>query len=232
MRLDRFLSHKTRLGKKTVRQQIDAGLATVDGEIERFHRRDVDHFATVTLDGKTLQKNEAIYLMLHKPAGYLSATTDPEHPTVIDLIDEPYAKDLHIAGRLDRASTGLLLLTNDGRWSRSLTEPDKKVPKVYHVELRDPVRADCAEIFSQGIYFAYEDLTTAPVELMILEERKVEITLYEGRYHQIKRMFHAIDNKVTSLHRAKIGSLTLDDLPEGKYMRINKDLGVKESLNL
>lgn len=223
MRLDRFLSHKTRLGKKTIRQKIDQGLACVDGEVERFHRREVDHFTTVTLDGETLQENEAIYLMLHKPAGYLSATTDPQHPTVIQLIDEPYAKDLHIAGRLDRASTGLLLLTNDGRWSRALTEPDKKVPKVYHVELRDPVRPDCAEIFSQGIYFAYEDLTTAPVELTILDQHKVEITLYEGRYHQIKRMFHAIGNKVTRLHRAQIGALTLENLAEGDYVRIQKN---------
>ena len=224
MRLDRFLSHKTRLGKKTVRQKIDLGLAQVDGVVERFHRADVDHFSTVTLEGETLQENEAIYLMLHKPAGYLSATTDPEHPTVIDLIDEPFAKDLHIAGRLDRASTGMLLLTNDGRWSRALTEPDKKVGKVYHVELRDPVRSDCVDIFNQGIYFAFEDLTTAPVELKILAERKVEITLYEGRYHQIKRMFHAIDNKVVGLHRSQIGSLQLGELQPGEYQRIDKNI--------
>ena len=157
-------------------------------------------------------------------AAALSATSDPQHPTVIDLIDEPYAADLHIAGRLDRASTGLLLLTNDGRWSRSLTEPDKKVPKIYQVQLRDPVRADCAEIFSQGIYFAFEDLTTSPVELTILSETSVEITLYEGRYHQIKRMFHAIGNKVVGLHRAQIGELKLGQLPVGSYTLINQNL--------
>mgnify|MGYP001595195788 FL=1 len=149
MRLDRFLSHQTRLGKKIVRHKIDAGLVSVNGSVELFNRCEVDHFTTVAMDGIVLQENEAIYLMLHKPAGYLSATSDPQHPTVIELIKEDYAADLHIAGRLDRASTGLLLLTNDGRWSRSLTEPDKKVPKVYQVELRDPVRADCAEIVSQ-----------------------------------------------------------------------------------
>jgi 16S rRNA pseudouridine516 synthase len=224
MRLDRFLSHKTRLGKKIVRQKIDAGVVSVNGQVELFNRCEVDHFTTVEMDGVVLQENEAIYLMLHKPAGYLSATSDPQHPTVIDLIDEPYAADLHIAGRLDRASTGLLLLTNDGRWSRSLTEPDKKVPKIYQVQLRDPVRADCAEIFSQGIYFAFEDLTTSPVELTILSETSVEITLYEGRYHQIKRMFHAIGNKVVGLHRAQIGELKLGQLPVGSYTLINQNL--------
>ena len=224
MRLDRFLSHKTRLGKKIVRQKIDAGVVSVNGQVELFNRCEVDHFTTVEMDGVVLQENEAIYLRLHKPAGYLSATSDPQHPTVIDLIDEPYAADLHIAGRLDRASTGLLLLTNDGRWSRSLTEPDKKVPKIYQVQLRDPVRADCAEIFSQGIYFAFEDLTTSPVELTILSETSVEITLYEGRYHQIKRMFHAIGNKVVGLHRAQIGELKLGQLPVGSYTLINQNL--------
>lgn len=226
MRLDRFLSHQTRLGKKTVRQKIDAGVVSVNGQVELFHRCEVDHFTTVAMDGELLQKNKAIYLMLHKPAGYLSATSDPQHPTVIELIDEPYAADLHIAGRLDRASTGLLLLTNNGRWSRSLTEPDKKVPKVYQVQLRDPVRDDCAEIFSKGIYFAFEDLTTSPVELTILSDTSVEITLYEGRYHQIKRMFHAIGNKVIALHRAQIGDLTLGQLPAGSYTRINRDLKI------
>jgi 16S rRNA pseudouridine516 synthase len=226
MRLDRFLSHQTRLGKKTVRQLIDAGRIKVDGIAETFHRTGVGHFTTVELDGKILQQREAIYLMLHKPAGYLSATTDPELPTVIDLIDEPYAEELHIAGRLDRASTGLLLLTNDGQWSRALTEPDKKVPKVYEITLRDTIREDASEIFSQGIYFAFEDLTTSPVKLEVISEKRARITLYEGRYHQIKRMFHAIGNKVTSLHRHSIGSLNLNGLAEGQYHRISKELKI------
>ncbi|WP_435693226.1 pseudouridine synthase [Rubritalea sp.] len=209
-----------------MRQKIDAGHAKVNGAVETFHRTEVDQFTTVEFDGKTLQEREAIYLMLYKPAGYLSATTDPEHPTVIELIDEPYAADLHIVGRLDRASTGLLLLTNDGRWSRALTEPDKKVPKVYEVTLRDPIPENATDIFDEGIYFAFEDLTTSPVELEILEEKLAKITLYEGRYHQIKRMFHAIGNKVTSLHRESIGELNLGHLKEGQYLRISKDFTI------
>lgn len=224
MRLDRFLSHQTRLGKKAVRLKIDSGTVKVDNAVTTFHRTEVNQFSKVEVDGKVLQEREAHYIMLHKPAGYLSATSDPELPTVIDLIAEPHASELHIAGRLDRASTGLLILTNDGKWSKSLTEPDKKVPKVYEVHLRDSLREDVVEVFSQGIYFAYEDLTTAPVELAILGDKQVRITLYEGRYHQIKRMFHAIDNKVVSLHRTSIGNLTLGDLPEGQYCRISKSL--------
>lgn len=218
MRLDRFLSHKTRLGRKRVLALLADGQVSVDGKIETFHRREVTAFTHVSLGGEILQAKEAIYLMLNKPAGYLSATSDPTHPTVIDLIDTAYASELHLAGRLDRASTGLMLLTNDGRWSRKLTEPEHKVPKVYHVQLRDPVTEDTRSTFNQGIYFAYEDLTTAPVELKIIQPHLVEITLYEGRYHQIKRMFHAVGNKVTGLHRHSIGALCLDHkTPEGSY---------------
>ncbi|MGB0775574.1 MAG: pseudouridine synthase, partial [Akkermansiaceae bacterium] len=111
---------------------------------------------------------------------------------------------------LDRASTGLLLLTNDGKWSSKLTDPEHKVPKTYLVETAKDIAADTQHIFSQGIYFAYEDLTTRPAELTILSARQCRLTIHEGRYHQIKRMFHAVGNKVTSLHRESIGHIALD----------------------
>ena len=148
--------------------------------------------------------------MLHKPAGHLSATSDPEHPVVIDLIDHPLRHELHLAGRLDRASTGLLLLTNHGRWSKNLTEPGRRIPKTYLVQLRDPVAPDTAEVFAKGIYFAYEDLTVQAAGFEVLSPRQVRLTLHEGRYHQVKRMFHAIGNRVTALHRESIGTIHLD----------------------
>lgn len=154
--------------------------------------------------------------MLHKPAGYLSATTDPQHPTVMELIDEPTT--LHIAGRLDRASTGLLILTNDGIWSRLLTEPKQSVPKTYLVTTADPITEETHARFSQGIYFAYEDLTTQPAKLDVIGSCKARITIYEGRYHQIKRMFHAVGNRVVALHRLSMGNIHLDPtLEEGKH---------------
>lgn len=224
MRLDRFLYHHARLGKREARARIAAGAVLVDHRIEYDTAHHVGPFTHVHLDGVPLQQRTPIYLMLHKPAGILSATTDPQHPTAIDLIQEDWKHDLHIAGRLDRASTGLLLLTNDSQWSRMLTDPDEKVTKSYLVGLRDPVSPDTKAIFRNGIYFAYEDLTTQPTEFDILTPHHVRIDLQEGKYHQIKRMFFAVGNKVTSLHRERIGHIVLDpDLPPGGYRQLSPD---------
>ena len=172
MRLDRFL---TRLGThpcKEVARLLANGRVTVDAEVETKGLRRINRFSQIELDGKILQALEAIYLMLHKPPGYLSATTDQLHPTVIELIDHPLRDELHLAGRLDRASTGLLLLTNDGRWSKRVTEPTEEIPKVYRVTTRDEISQETAAIFAAGIYFAYEDLTTRPALLEILGRRE------------------------------------------------------------
>ncbi len=221
MRLDRYL---IRRGTHSCREA--AGLLAdervrVDGKMETNGLREIDRFSRIELDGKILQAEEAIYLMLHKPAGYLSATSDPLHPTVIELIDHPMRNELHLAGRLDRASTGLLLLTNDGRWSKRVTEPKEEISKVYHVTTQKVIAPETAAIFAKGIHFAYEGLTTRPAVLEILGEREARLAIHEGRYHQVKRMFHAVGNRVLSLHREQIGPLVLDgSLPEGKFRHL------------
>jgi 16S rRNA pseudouridine516 synthase len=224
MRLDRFLIRRgTHSGKEVARLLAD-GRVRVNGETETSGLRKTDRFSRIELDGEILQQHEAVYLMLHKPAGYLSATTDPEHPTVIGLIDHPHKHEHHLAGRLDRATTGLLLLTNDGRWSKGVTEPVEEIPKVYRVKTRDLISRDTAAIFAAGIYFAYEDLTTRPALLEILGEREALLTIHEGRYHQVKRMFHAVGNQVTALHRESIGRLALDaSLPEGTFRKLTAE---------
>ena len=222
MRLDRFLYHHTDYGRKEIRRLLASGRVQVDGDVEKDTQRDISDFTQVHLDGKLLREDTACYIMLNKPAGYLSATTDPEHPTVMELIDVP--QTLHIAGRLDRATTGLLILTNDGKWSRALTEPKENVPKVYVVEVEKPITEETSAQFSAGIYFAYEDLTTAPADLEILNDRKVKLTIYEGRYHQVKRMFHAVGNRVTSLHRESMGGIFLDsELQPGEYRELTEE---------
>ena len=210
MRLDRFLTRHTGHPHKKVLRLLAARRVTVHGEPVQDNRREIDGFTPVAVDGTVLPFREALYFMLHKPAGHLSATSDPEHPTVIALIDHPQRTKLHLAGRLDRASTGLLLLTNNGHWSKNITEPGRKVPKTYLVETRDPITPDTAATFSRGIYFAYEDLTTRPAELDILSPHQARLCIHEGRYHQVKRMFHALGNRVTRLHRESIGPVTLD----------------------
>ena len=221
MKLSRFLYHHTSHGKNDVRRILAAGRVTVDGKVERDSQSDIGDFTQVTLDDLVLRDTSAVYLMLNKPAGYLSATVDDEHPTVMELIDAP--ETLHIAGRLDRASTGLLILTNDGKWSRRLTEPKEGVPKVYEVTTAEPISTETAMLFQQGIYFAYEDLTTQPAELQILSAQRAQITIYEGRYHQIKRMFHAVGNRITSLHRLSMGAIQLDEsLAPGQYRNLTQ----------
>lgn len=223
MRLDRFLIRRgTHSGKEVARLLADE-LVRVDGEVETSGLRKIDRFSRIELGDEILQSQEAVYLMLHKPAGYLSATVDPLHPTVIDLIDHPLKNELHLAGRLDRATTGLVLLTNDGRWSKGVTEPVEEIPKVYRVRTRDPISPDTAAIFAAGIYFAYEDLTTRPAVLEILDDHEALLTIHEGRYHQVKRMFHAVGNQVTGLHRESIGPLILAPLPEGGYRHLTKE---------
>lgn len=222
MRLDRFLTRLTNFPCKEVSRLIADAQVTLDGEVTTCKLRKIDRFTRVELAGKILQAEEAVYLMLHKPAGYLSATTDPQHPTVIELIDHPLKSELHLAGRLDRASTGLLLLTNDGRWSKLVTEPMGEIPKVYRVTTLEIISPDTAARFAAGIYFAYEDLSTRPATLEILGEREALLTIHEGRYHQVKRMFHAVGNRVTSLHRERIGPLRLDScLPPGAFRHLH-----------
>lgn len=228
MRLDRFLAQHTKHGRRGIRPMLAAGRVRVDGVVEKNTQREIGEFTCVSLDGEVLRHTEAVYLMLHKPAGYLSATTDPQHPTVIELLKQSdHPGELHIAGRLDRATTGLLLLTNDGKWSRQLTDPADEqkegVPKVYQVTTAEPITQETRALFEQGIYFAYEDLTTQPAELEILSGHQCLLTIYEGRYHQVKRMFHAANNRVTALHRVSVGNITLDpDLRPGESRRLTE----------
>jgi 16S rRNA pseudouridine516 synthase len=222
MRLDRFLIRRgTHSGKEVARLLADQ-LVRVAGEIETSGLRKIDRFSRIELGDEVLQAHEAVYLMLHKPAGYLSATTDPLHPTVIDLIDHPLKNELHLAGRLDRATTGLVLLTNDGRWSKGVTEPMEEISKVYRVRTRDPISVETSAVFAAGIYFAYEDLTTRPAMLEIIDDHEALLTIHEGRYHQVKRMFHAVGNQVVGLHRESIGRLGLD-VEVGKYRKLTVD---------
>ena len=172
MRLDKFLTRRGTHPCKEVSRLLQDGRVRVDGAVETRGLRRISRFSRIELDREILQAQDAVHLMLHKPAGYLSATTDPQHPTVMELIDHPLRDELHLAGRLDRASTGLLLLTNNGRWSKAVTEPLEEISKVYRVTTRDEIPPETAAIFAAGIYFAYEDLTTRPALLEIIAERE------------------------------------------------------------
>lgn len=209
-RLDRFISTVTGTNRKDVRLMLAQKRIFVNGHLATAIDHIIGEFDKIELDGAVLQDNKPIYIMLHKPIGVVSATKDNQHKTVIDLLPAKY-KHLHITGRLDLNSSGLMLLTNDGQWSRTLTFPDSKIDKVYEVRLENPLTKEYVPAFLNGMYFAYEGITTRAVKLEILSKYTARVHLKEGRYHQIKRMFGRFKNPVIKLHRVSIGSITLDN---------------------
>jgi 16S rRNA pseudouridine516 synthase len=216
-RLDRLLNQTLKLPRSSVRAMLAQGRIVVDGKVAAAVNQPVDQFTRVEVDGQALPRSTPVYVKLHKPAGVLSATRDDRHTTVIDLLEHPARDTLHLVGRLDRASSGLVLLTNDGRWSRALMSPEAAVEKVYDVRVRDPLTAQMVEAFAAGMHFAYEDITTQPARLEIVEDTLARVTLVEGRYHQIKRMFGRFRNPVLALHRVRIGAVALPaDLAPGR----------------
>lgn len=225
MRLDRFLSNLPRFSRADARLLLAAGRLRVDGATVRDGRFEIREFSRIELDNELLQAGKpARYFMFNKPAGVVSATEHPEHRTVLDLLDEPDKHELHIGGRLDLNTTGLLLITNDGLWSRRLTEPRSHLGKVYRVTTEQPITAEYIEVFARGLYFARESLITLPAELEILEPNQALLTLYEGRHHQVKRMFGHFHNRVIGLHRERMGPLRLDpDLAPGHYRSLRTD---------
>ncbi|MCF4008789.1 16S rRNA pseudouridine(516) synthase RsuA [Rheinheimera sp. UJ63] len=218
MRLDKFICDCTGLTRSQAGKNIRQGLVTVNGEVVKQAARQVLAADSVTLDDQPLQLIGLRYFLLHKPAGYICANDDPEHPTVFTLLDEPLVERLHSVGRLDLDTTGLLLLTDDGQWSHRLTAPKHHVPKTYRVWTADPIPTEAIAQFAAGIMLRNEKDATKPAELVIVAECEALLTIHEGRYHQVKRMFAALGNKVEQLHREQIGGLALpDDLAEGEY---------------
>ena len=215
-RLDRFVSQHSQYKLSDVQRLLAQKRIVLDGEPAHSIQQSVSKFTHVMLGDECLQDNQPVYIMLNKPKGVVSATKDARHTTVLDLIDHPQKDELHIAGRLDFNSTGLVLLTNDGAWSRRISLPETKLSKTYDVTLSKPVTEEYVTAFQQGIYFAYEDITTQPAQLEILGAYQARISLVEGKYHQVKRMFGYFQNEVLSLHRISVGDIHLDGLGEGE----------------
>lgn len=218
MRLDKFICDCTGLTRTQAGKSIRQGLVSINGEPVKQAARQVSVTDQVELDGEPLQLIGPRYIMLHKPAGYVCANDDPEHPIVFTLLDEPLVERLHTVGRLDLDTTGLLLLTDDGQWSHRLTSPKHHVAKTYRVWTADPIPADAIAQFAAGVMLRGEKEPTKPAQLELVATHEALLTIHEGRYHQVKRMFAAIGNKVERLHRERIGALQLPaDLAEGEY---------------
>lgn len=224
MRLDKYVSHVSDLSRKEVKRLLRAGYITVDGETIKDPSTYISETMEVCVDGEPLEAPRPRYFMLHKPQGYVCVTKDRDHPTVLELIDEPNKDKLQIAGRLDIDTTGLVLITDDGKWNHAITSPKRECKKTYYVTLASDIQSDTGKQFATGVKLDGELKPTLPAELEVLFSNEARLTISEGKYHQVKRMFAAVGNKVEELHREQVGAIVLDpDLEPGEYRELTAD---------
>lgn len=210
-RLDRFISRSMSVPMREVRRLIAVNSVTVNGQPALAANQLVNQFSRVDVGGVRLPFKVAAYWMLNKPKGVVSATKDEKNPTVLDLLSHTGKDELHIAGRLDFNSTGLILLSNDGHWTRGISLPGSGLSKRYRVRVEHPITDDCVRAFADGMYFETEGIHTRSAELIRLGSREAQVVLSEGKYHQIKRMFGRFGNPVLKLHREAVGAVALDE---------------------
>lgn len=224
MRLDKYLAEMGIGTRKEIGKAVRAGRVTVNGQTAKNAAMQVAAEDEVSMDGAPVEYEEYVYYMLNKPAGVISATEDARESTVLDLISERQRKGLFPVGRLDRDTEGLLLITNDGGLAHRLLSPRHHVDKVYYARLDGPVGEAEKALFAQGLKVD-ETLTALPAELEILEPAtEVRVTIREGKFHQVKRMFEAVGREVLYLKRLSMGPLALDEsLPQGAYRRLTAE---------
>lgn len=223
-RIDKIIASQGLYSRSDVKYLVNRKRVAIDGEVVRSSSQKADPEKNViTIDGKPLTVKKQIYLMLHKPKGYVSATEDKEHQTVLALVPPEWkGRDLFPAGRLDKDTTGLMIITDDGVLAHNILSPRKHVQKVYGVELDIPVTEEMQKGFAAGVEL--NDGICKEAELVITGEKTAEVTLKEGRYHQIKRMFGCYGAKVVKLHRIAMGDLYLpDDLAEGDCRELTEE---------
>lgn len=223
-RLDKVIASQTEYSRKDVKKLVQSKRILVNGEVIKSSDIKIDKEKDVILiDGKNIDIQEHVYLVLNKPEGYISATEDRTQKTVLDLIDEKYlCRDMFPAGRLDKDTTGMMIITDDGVFAHNILSPKKHIKKIYEVTIDIPVTDDMKKGFEEGI-----KLIDGVCKSSLLEkigEYEARVTLTEGRYHQIKRMFGMYGAKVVKLHRICMGSLYLpEDLAKGESRELTKE---------
>lgn len=224
MRLDKFLGNHGFGTRKEVKLLVKRGAVKVnDVVVKKSDIKIVPENDTVTVYDEVVMYEPFVYIMLNKPAGYISSTKDYEDETVLELIEGFEHYDLHPVGRLDKDTEGLLILTNDGQFSHDVLSPRKHVNKTYFARVDGYVTDDTVELFKAGITLD-DGYKAMPAELQIIsagEISEIELVIQEGKFHQVKRMFKAVDMTVIYLKRIKMGGLPLDEsLTPGAYRKL------------
>lgn len=212
MRLDKFLANAGIGSRKEVSKLIRGRRVKVEDEIINKPNHKVSYDSHITVNDEEVTLEEYIYLMLNKPPGVISSTENGPTQTVMELIDHPQIHELFPVGRLDKDTTGLQIISNDGKLSHSLLSPKNKIGKTYEVILKEDVTDEDIVKLEAGI--PLKDFTSSPAIAKRVEDRKVELTIYEGKFHQVKRMFIYLNNEVVGLKRLTFGNLALDELLE------------------
>ena len=229
MRLDKYLAEMGVGTRQEVKKQIRQGKVTVNGTVVKAADTKIDETCDeVTIGGRNISYVSYEYYMLNKPGGVVSATEDRRDTTVIDLIKDKKRKDLFPVGRLDKDTEGLLLITDDGPLNHQLLAPGKHVPKTYYARINGVVTLQDVEAFQQGLDIGEKNLT-APAQLEILHTdescntSEIYVTITEGKFHQVKRMFQAVGKEVVYLKRLSMGSLHLDEtLKPGSWRELTE----------
>lgn len=224
IRLDKFLADRTEFSRSQIKQKLRQGVVTINGQIVTSAESKVNSETDqVVFCGDILSGNKYFYYMLNKPKGVVSATEDRQDKTVVELLPVNLRKDIFPVGRLDKDTEGLLLLTNDGALAHDLLSPKKHVDKMYFVTLDHPANSEDVECFANGLDIG-EDKLTLPAILNLSTGNDCFVTIREGKFHQIKRMFKACNNEVIYLKRLSMGNLKLDDdLPLGEYRELTDE---------
>lgn len=224
LRIDKYLADCGIGTRSEVKKYIKAKQITVNEQV--ISKPDVkvdENIDRICFMGKEIIYEKYVYYLLHKPAGCVTAKQDNVHKTVMKYFpEEILAKDIAPVGRLDLDTEGLLLFTNDGPLTHHLLSPTHHIPKTYYAILDKEVPETAVELFKNGVDIG-DDKLTLPAELVILSEKEAELTIHEGRFHQVKRMFEAVGCTVTYLKRLSMGSLTLGDLPKGEYRKLTEE---------
>ena len=217
MRLDKFLANMGVGTRSEVKQLLKKGSVKVNQNIVKLHKLHVNpNSDEIMVNDEVVSYIDKVYIMLNKPKGYISATEDEVHPTIIDLIPEYAHLNIFPVGRLDKDTEGLLLVTNDGQFNHEVMNPNKHVSKTYEVYSKHPITQFDIDKFKSGIELS--DGKLKPAILKKVDNYVSHVTIYEGKYHQVKRMFHSIENEVLELKRIKIAQLELDhNLDLGSY---------------
>ncbi len=227
LRLDKFLADMGYGTRSGIKKEIAKGSVAVNGTVLKRPETKIDtEQDTVCFKGETAAYARYEYFMLNKPAGVVCATSDRQEKTVVDLIQDKKRDDLFPVGRLDKDTEGLLLVTNNGELAHQLLSPKKHVDKVYFARVRGTVTDEDIKMFSEGLDIG-DEKKTLPAKLRIISSGEIsetEITIQEGRFHQIKRMFAAVGKEVIYLKRLSMGTLTLDEsLAPGEYRRLTEE---------